>query len=133
MSGLSPESGPAYPRISGTVYSSAQLPTKAHLLARPGRPSDGLTAQVRIRTQPDESQMARDIAAHLGLSGNRAMRWAIRYAWQHATGTTDHTTCPAHSPCAHATRGLTPGKSSARPAAGDQMTITHSATVEDHP
>lgn len=88
---------------------------------------------MRVHAQPDEKQMAADIAAHLGVSRNRALRWAIRYAWQHATSTTDHTTCPAHSPCASATRGLTPGKAAPRPAGGDQLTITHSATVEDHP
>jgi hypothetical protein len=104
---------------------------KGQELARPGRPSDGTITQLQVRSQPDEAQMARDIAAHLGTSQNKALRWAIRYAWQHATSTTDHTTCPAHSPCAGATRGLS-GKAAPRPA-GDQMTITHSATVEEHP
>jgi hypothetical protein len=95
------------------------------------RKSEGLRP-LPARVQPDEVQMARDIAGHLGVSQNRAVRWALRYAWQHATSTTDHTTCPAHSPCASATRGTAPGKAAPRPA-GDQMTISHAATVEEHP
>lgn len=95
------------------------------------RKSEGLHP-LPARVQPDEAQMARDIAGHLGLSRNRAMRWALRYAWQHATSTTDHSACPVNSPCASATRGIAPGKTSARPA-GDQLAITHSATVEENP
>lgn len=100
-------------------------------MARAGRPSHGLTAQVNIRAQPDEAQMSRDIAAQLGTSQNQALRWAIRYAWQHATSTTDHSTCPPNSPCAGATRGLVPGRQHAAAARDDQLTITHSATVEE--
>lgn len=95
------------------------------------RKSEGLTEDVRVRATPDEAQMARDIAAHLGTSQNRAARWALRYAWQHATSTTDHTACPPNSPCAAATRGLTPGRQRTPAAMQDQMTITHSATVEN--
>jgi hypothetical protein len=99
-----------------------------------GRPSEGLSEALQARTTPDEAQMARDTAAQLGLSQNKALRWAIRYAWQHATSTTDHSTCPPNSPCAGATRGLTPGRQHAAAARNtDQMTITHSATVEEHP
>lgn len=94
-----------------------------------GRPSEGLSENVRVRATPDEAQMVRDIAAHLGLSQNKAARWALRFAWQHATSTTDHTTCPPNSPCAGATRGLTGRQRAAADA--DQMTITHSATVEE--
>lgn len=93
------------------------------------RPSEGLTASLPARVQPDEAQMARDIASQLSLSQNKAIRWALRFAWQHATSTTDHTTCPPNSPCAGATRGLLPGRQRAA-AAPDQMSITHSATVE---
>lgn len=102
-------------------------------MAPRGRPSDGLTDDIRVRATADEAQMLRDIAAHLGLSQNRASRWAYRVAWQHATSTTDHSTCPPNSPCAAATRGLTPPKGRQRSAAGtsDQLTITHSATVEE--
>lgn len=101
-------------------------------MARAGRPSHGLTEQLRLRVQPDEVQMGRDIAAHLGTSQNQAYRWAIRLAWQHATSTTDHSTCPPHSPCAGATRGLIPGRQRTAAAPDDnQLTITHSATVED--
>ncbi len=94
------------------------------------RVDEGTTEGVRVRATPDEAQMLRDIAAHLGLSQNKAVRWSLRFAWQHATSTTDHTACPTNSPCASATRGLTPGR---QRAAGmpDQMTITHSATVEE--
>ena len=95
------------------------------------RKSEGLSADVRVRATPDEAQMARDIASQLGMSQNRAMRWVIRYAWQHATATTDHSTCPPSSPCAGATRGLTPGRQ--RPTAAvieGQTTITHTANVE---
>lgn len=95
------------------------------------RKSEGLTVALPARVQPDEAQMARDIAAHLGLSQNKAIRWALRHAWQHATSTTDHTACPPNSPCASATRGLTPGRQRAATATPDQMTITHSATVEE--
>lgn len=95
------------------------------------RRNEGLTEDVRVRATPDEAQMARDIAAHLGLSKNRATRWALRYAWQHATSTTNHTACPPNSPCAGATRGLTPGRQRTTSDAPDQMTITHSATVEE--
>lgn len=98
-------------------------------MARAGRPSDGLTDSRHVRTTADESQMIRDIAAHMGLSLNKAARWAFRYAWQHATSTTDHKACPPNSPCASATRGMTPGQQRAA-AAPDQLTITHSATVE---
>jgi hypothetical protein len=94
------------------------------------RPSEGLTEDVRVRATPDEAQMARDIAAHLGTSQNKAARWALRYAWQHATSTTDHSACPANSLCASATRGLIPGKAARDAGHADQMTITHSATVE---
>ena len=101
-------------------------------MTRRGRPSDGLTDKLTVRSTSDEAQMARDIAAQLGMSQNRAARWAFRYAWQHATSTTDHTTCPPNSPCAAATRGLTPGRQRSATAVNDQqMTITHSATVED--
>lgn len=97
-----------------------------------GRPSHGLTKQVHIRSQPDEAQMVHDIAAQLGTSVNAAGRWAFRYAWQHATSTTDHSTCPPNSPCAGATRGITPGKAArGGDVQPDQMTITHSATVEE--
>lgn len=95
------------------------------------RKSEGLTAALPARVQPDEAQMARDIAAQLGVSQNKAVRWALRYAWQHATSTTDHAACPPNSPCASATRGLTPGTKRPPAAAPDQMTITHSATVEE--
>jgi hypothetical protein len=95
------------------------------------RQSEGTTEDVRVRATPDEAQMARDIAAHLGTSQNKAARWALRYAWQHATSTTDHKACPPNSPCASATRGLTPGAKRPPAAAPDQMTITHSATVEE--
>lgn len=98
-------------------------------MARRGRPSDGLTNSMHVRSTPDEAQMARDIAAQMGLSQNRGLRWAIRFAWQHATSTTDHKACPPNSPCASATRGLTPGRQRAA-ATPDQMIITHSATVE---
>ena len=94
------------------------------------RQSEGLTAALPSRVQPDEAQMARDIAAQLGVSQNKAVRWALRYAWQHATSTTDHKTCPPNSPCAGATRGLTGGRQRAA-AAADQMTITHQATMEE--
>lgn len=94
------------------------------------RKSEGLTADLRLRLTGDEAQMARDIAAHLGTSQNRGMRWALRFAWQHATSTTDHTACPPNSPCASATRGLTPGRQRTAAATPDQMMITHSATVE---
>ena len=94
------------------------------------RKSEGLTVALPARVQPDEAQMARDIAAQLGTSQNKAVRWALRYAWQHATSTTDHSACPANSPCASATRGLTPGKAAHAAGHADQMTITHSATVE---
>lgn len=93
------------------------------------RQNEGLTQDVRVRATDDEAQMTQDIAAQLGTSKNRAMRWALRFAWQHATSTTDHSACPPNSPCASATRGLTPGRQRAA-AAPDQMTITHSATVE---
>lgn len=98
-------------------------------MGRVGRPSDGLTDSTHVRSTADESQMVRDIAAQLELSKNKAIRWALRFAWQHATSTTDHTTCPPNSPCASATRGLAPGRQRAA-ADTDQMTITHSATVE---
>lgn len=100
-----------------------------------GRPSEGLTNALSAKMTSDEAQMARDTAAQLGLSQNKALRWAIRYAWQHATSTTDHSTCPPNSPCTAAIRGLAPGRQHAAAARNDgQMTITHSATVEDkHP
>lgn len=73
-----------------------------------GRPSEGLVQLRGPRVLPDEAQMARDIATELGTSQSRALRWAIRYAYQHILSTTDHTKCPKDSPCAGATRGLTP-------------------------
>lgn len=94
------------------------------------RQSEGLTHQIQTRGTADEAQMARDIAAQLGMSQNRGLRWALRFAWQHATSTTDHTTCPPNSPCAAATRGLTPGRQRTSLGSDDQLTITHSATVE---
>ena len=94
------------------------------------RKSEGLEIQFQTRAQPDELQMRKDIAAHMGMSLNKAMRWALRYAWQHATSTTNHQTCPPNSPCAGATRGLTPGRQRAA-APVDQLSITHSATVEE--
>ena len=72
--------------------------------------------------------MLRDIAAQFGFSQNRAVRYAIRYAWQHATSTTDHTRCSGSHPCAGATRGLAPGRQRAAPPSG-QTTITHAATA----
>jgi hypothetical protein len=93
------------------------------------RKSEGLTAALPSRVQPDEAQMAREIAAQLGFSQNKAVRWALRYAWQHATSMTDHKTCPVNSPCAGATRGLA-GRQRAAPDT-DQMTITHQATMEE--
>lgn len=102
-------------------------------MARPGRPSHGLTKQIHVRARPDEAQMGRDMAAHLGTSMNAAYRWAIRYAWQHATSTTDHSACVPTSPCAGATQGITPGKAAhdGTTAQSDQMVISHSATVEE--
>lgn len=95
------------------------------------RKSDGTTESVGSRVTPDEAQMIRDIAAQLGpkTSQNRAVRWAIRYAWQHATSTTDHKHCPGNSPCAGATRGLTTGRQRA-PQNDGQTEITHQATME---
>lgn len=52
--------------------------------------------------------MVRDTAAQLGISQNKALRWLIRYGYQHIITTTDHTKCPKDSPCAGATRGLAP-------------------------
>lgn len=97
------------------------------------RQSEGLTEQLQTRATPDERQMARDIAAQVGVSQNRALRWALRFAWQHARSTTDHTTCPPTSPCAAATRGVTPGRqrTPAGTSSHDQLTITHSATVKE--
>lgn len=95
------------------------------------RTSEGLTHDLRVRATPDEAQMAADIAAHLGTSGNRAVRWAIRLAWQHATSTTDHQHCPTNSPCANATRGLSaPAGRHRTPVQDGQTVITHEATVE---
>lgn len=96
------------------------------------RKSEGLT-QLGGRVTPDELQMVRDIAAYLGMSQNRAVRWAIRLAHQHATSTTDHQHCPRNSPCASSTLGVTPGgrKRSSAPAVPDGQTlITHQATLE---
>lgn len=73
--------------------------------------------------------MLRDIAAQLGMSQNRAVRYAIRYAWQHATSTTDHTQCSGTHPCASATRGLTPGRQRPARQLDGQTTITHAATT----
>lgn len=95
------------------------------------RQSDGTTEDVRVRATPDEAQMVRDIAAQLNVSGNRAARWALRYAWQHATSTTDHGQCGPNSPCAGATRGIAPSRQRSAAPTVDQLTITHSATVED--
>lgn len=95
------------------------------------RVSEGLTEDVRVRATSEEAQMVRDIAAHLGLSQNKASRWALRVAWHHATSTDNHTACPPNSPCAAALRGITPGAKRPPAAAPDQMTITHSATVEE--
>lgn len=92
------------------------------------RKDEGLVS-LGNRATADEKQMTRDIAAHLGISQNRAMRWAIRYAWAHATSTTDHTTCGGTSTCAGAVAGTTPGNRQ-RTAPRDQLTITHQATVE---
>jgi len=93
------------------------------------RPSDGITESARLAMTPDEAQMAADIAAHLGTSRNRAIRWAIRYAWQHATSTTDHTVCTGTHPCASATRGLTAPAGRQRAAQAGQISITHEATL----
>lgn len=92
------------------------------------RVSEGLTEQIGPRLQPEELGMLRDIAALLKMSQNRAVRYAIRYAWQHATSTTDHTRCSGTHPCASATRGLTPGRQRAAQTSG-QTTITHAATA----
>ena len=94
------------------------------------RENEGLELQFQTRAQPDEVQMRADIAAQLGMSLNKATRWALRYAWAHATSTTNHQTCPSNSPCAGATRGIYPGRQRAT-APVDQLTITHSATVEE--
>lgn len=95
---------------------------------RRGRPSEGLTP-VGARLTDDEAQMVRDIAALLKVSQNKGIRWAIRYAAQHASSTDDHTLCTRNSPCATATRGLTPGRQ--RDAATEgQLFITHTATLE---
>ena len=83
------------------------------------------------RATEAERQMIRDTAAHLGISQNRAVRWAIRYAWAHATSTTDHTTCGSNSTCAGAVTGTTPGNRQRAAPHADQLTITHEATVED--
>lgn len=97
-----------------------------------GRPSEGLTDNLGLRVQPEESQMVRDIAGQLGMSANRAVRWAIRYAHQHATSTTEHDQCPRISPCANATRGLRVIAGRQRtPVAEGQTMITHTAPVEE--
>lgn len=95
------------------------------------RPSDGITESARLAMTPDEAQMAADIAAQLGMSRNRAIRWALRYAWQHATSTTDHRSCTGTHPCASATRGLTAPAGRQRAALQGQTTITHQATMGD--
>lgn len=95
------------------------------------RQSEGLTHGVRVRATADEAQMVKDIGAQLGMSQNRAARWAIRFAWQHATSTTEHDSCTAHSPCAGATRGLSSdGRQHATPVPEGQQQITHEAAVE---
>lgn len=97
-----------------------------------GRPSEGLTENLGGRITGNEAQMLRDIAAQLGLnSKNRAVRWAIRYAWQHATSTTHHDTCGRNSTCASATLGITGGRQRTAPHVDTgQMAITHEATME---
>lgn len=101
------------------------------------RVREGTTEDVRVRATPDEAQMAADIAAHLGLSKNKAARWALRFAWQHATSTTDHSMCPRNSPCAAAIGGVTTAPRAARRTPSgtqhDQLSITHSATVKEEP
>lgn len=100
------------------------------------RPSDGTTVDLRTRVTPDEAQMAADIAAILGTSGNRAIRWAIRVAWQHATSTTQHQQqCTGNSTCASATRAIS-GKGRQRAPRTSttpegQTLITHQATMGD--
>ncbi len=97
------------------------------------RESEGLTHQLGPRVTADENQMLRDVAAHMGLSLNKAVRWAIRYSWAHATSTTDHSSCTGTSTCAGATAGLTGGRQRTTPQEGkhDQLMITHQATVEE--
>lgn len=98
-----------------------------------GRPSEGLDNQFTPRMTDDEAQMVRDIAAMLGTSQLRAIRWAVRYAHPHATSTTDHKTCPKNSPCASATLGISPSgrqRSASATVPEGQALITHQATVE---
>lgn len=92
------------------------------------RKNEGLI-DVRVRATPDEAQMVRDIASHLGMSQSRSVRWAIRYAWAHATSTTDHSACGSNSTCAGAVTGVTPGNRQRTAPDAGQLTI-HQATVE---
>lgn len=101
--------------------------------SKAGRPGEGLSKQLTPRVTDDEAQMVRDVAALLGTSQQRAVRWAIRYAHQHATSTTDHQTCPKNSPCSAARLGITPGgkrRSAPDTVPEGQTLITHTATVE---
>lgn len=72
------------------------------------RRTEGTTTGINLRVTPEEEQMARQIAERHGMSRNSGVRWAIRFAVEHAISTTDHTHCAGTSPCAEATQGLTP-------------------------
>lgn len=100
-----------------------------------GRPNEGLTEHLNGRVHPGEVQKVKDIRAQLGESSdNRAIRWAINYAWQHATSTTDHSTCGENSPCAGATRAISKdAPQKAAPVPQGQTMFSHSATVEKRP
>lgn len=73
------------------------------------RLDEGTTSNLHTRATPEEAQMLGDIAKRLGLSANKGARWAIRFAYEHAVSTTDHTNCAGTSPCANATQGIRPG------------------------
>lgn len=96
------------------------------------RANEGLTEQLGPRITPEELQFLVEISKYLGkISNNRGLRYAIRYAHQHATSTTDHTKCLPHSPCAAALRGLDPAAARTGPALPGQTSLTHEATMED--
>lgn len=96
------------------------------------RQSDGITEQIGPRITPEELQMLVEVGQLLSTSSNRAIRYAIRVAWQHATSTEDHTQCPGNSPCAAAIRGISGVQRRTKPTVPEGQTlISHVATVED--